>query len=262
VNNNQSTRHGHAIRRQTIPKVVLPVVLLTLMGLQAGCKAKSAPPPPSVEMAEVAGANAALNKYQKDVACLQPLAEKKAGPQRDLDDAVQSRRLGEDISGLPVTLTWFFGYQGVALSDLITGAAKTWQLGPAVTLPLFTGGRLRAYLALARAQFNEALASYRPTVQHAFAEVSDALIAYQRTREYRIAREKRTQSHRNATDLANIRYDGGVTSYLEVLYNEQESLTAELNLAQARRSELVSAVQLYRALGGGWQVPGEELTKK
>jgi multidrug efflux system outer membrane protein len=90
-------------------------------------------------------------------------------------------------------------------------------------------------------------------VQRAFAEISDALIAYQRTREFRVAQEKRTQSHRNATDLANIRYEGGVTSYLEVLYNEQELLTSELNLAQARRNELVSVVQLYRALGGGWQ---------
>lgn len=151
-----------------------------------------------------------------------------------------------------VTLTGFFGYQTVALSDLFTGAAKTWQFGPAVTLPLFTGGKLRADLALTRARFDEALATYRQTVQQAFAEVSDALVAYQRSREFRVAQEKRTQAHRNATDLANIRYDGGVTSYLEVLYNEQELLTAELNLAQARLNEQVSVVQLYRALGGGW----------
>ena len=150
----------------------------------------------------------------------------------------------------------------MALSDLFTGAAKTWQFGPAVTLPLFTGGKLQADLALARARFDEALANYRQTVQRAFAEVSDALIAYQRTREFRVAQENRTQAHRNATDLANIRYEGGVTSFLEVLYNEQELLTAELNLAQARRNELVSVVQLYRALGGGWQVSDKTPTKK
>jgi NodT family efflux transporter outer membrane factor (OMF) lipoprotein len=161
-----------------------------------------------------------------------------------------------------VTLTGFFGYQSVALSDLFTGASKTWQFGPAVTLPLFTGGRLQANLAFRRAQFDEALANYRQTVQRAFAEVSDALIAYQRTREFREAQEKNTQARRNATDLANIRYEGGVTSYLEVLYNEQELLTAELNLALARRNELVSVVNLYRALGGGWQLPKKTSAKK
>ena len=161
-----------------------------------------------------------------------------------------------------VTLTGFYGYQSVALSDLITGASRTWQFGPAVTFPLFTGGRLQANLAFARARFDEALANYRQTVQRAFAEVSDALIAYQRTREFRVAQENRTQAHRNATDLASIRYEGGVTSYLEYLYNEQELLTAELNLAQARRNELVSVVQLYRALGGGWQTADKATVKK
>ena len=154
-----------------------------------------------------------------------------------------------------VTLTGLYGYQTVALSDLFTGPATAWQFGPAVSLPLFTGGRLRANLALTRAQFDEALAIYQLTVQNAFVEVSDGLIAYQRTREFRVAQEKRTEANRAATELANVRYEGGVTSYLEVLYNEQELLTAELNLAQARRNELLSVVQLYRALGGGWQAP-------
>lgn len=152
-----------------------------------------------------------------------------------------------------ITLTGLYGYQTVALSDLFTGPATIWQFGPSVSLPLFTGGRLRANLALARAQFDEALAVYQLTVQNSFREVSDALIAYQRTHEFRIAQEKRTQANRAATELANVRYEGGVTSYLEVLYNEQELLSAELNLAQARRNELLSVVQLYRALGGGWQ---------
>ena len=92
-------------------------------------------------------------------------------------------------------------------------------------------------------------------MQNAFREVSDGLIAYQRTREFRARQEELTQANREATELANIRYDGGVTSYLEVLYNEQELFTAELNLAQARLNELLSVVQLYRALGGGWQAP-------
>jgi multidrug efflux system outer membrane protein len=151
-----------------------------------------------------------------------------------------------------VTLTGFYGYQSVALSDLFTSGARTWQFGPTVTLPVFTGGRLRGNLKLAEARFQESVAIYRQTVQGAFREVSDSLIAYQRTREFREKQEERTQANRDATALAGVRYEGGVTSYLEVLYNENELFTAELGLAQARRDELLSVVQLYRALGGGW----------
>src|SRR5205085_7296776 len=133
--------------------------------------------------------------------------------------------------------------------------ARTWQFGPAVTVPFFTGGRLRGNLKLAEARFQESVAVYRQTVQGAFREVSDSLIAYQRTREFRERQEQRTQANRDATQLANTRYEGGVTSYLEVLYNEQELFSAELGLAQARRNELLSVVQLYRALGGGWAEP-------
>ncbi len=157
-----------------------------------------------------------------------------------------------------VTLTGFAGFQSVALSDLFTGAAKTWQFGPAVTLPLFTGGRLRGNLKLAKARFEESLAIYQQTVQGAFREVSDGLVAYQRTREFRAKQEERTQANRDATELANVRYEGGVTSYLEVLYNEQELFSAELSLAQARRNELLSVIQLYRALGGGWIEPAAQ----
>jgi multidrug efflux system outer membrane protein len=151
-----------------------------------------------------------------------------------------------------VSLTGVYGHQSVALSDLFTGASRAWQFGPTVTLPLFTGGRLRGNLKLAKARFEESVYSYQQKVQDAFRDVSDSLIAYQRTQEFRQKQQERTQAHRNATDMANTRYDGGVTSYLEVLYNEQELFNAELVLAQARRDELLSVVELYRALGGGW----------
>jgi multidrug efflux system outer membrane protein len=152
-----------------------------------------------------------------------------------------------------VTLTGFYGVQSVALSDLFTSGSKVWQFGPAVSMPLFTGGALRGNLKLAQARFDEAIAQYQKTVQNSFREVSDSLIAYQRTREFRARQEENTQAHRNAADLANIRYEGGVTSYLEVLYNEQELFSAELILSQARLDELLSVVSLYRSLGGGWQ---------
>jgi multidrug efflux system outer membrane protein len=161
-----------------------------------------------------------------------------------------------------VTLTGLYGYQTVALSDMFSSPARAWQFGPAVTVPLFTGGRLRANLKISQAQFQETLALYQRSVQNAFREVSDGLIAYQRTREFVVRQEERTRANREATELANVRYEGGVTSYLEVLYNEQELFTAELNLAQARLDELLSVVQLYRALGGGWQTPPPQLQTK
>jgi outer membrane protein, multidrug efflux system len=158
-----------------------------------------------------------------------------------------------------LTLTGFYGYQSVALSDLFSAPSRMWQFGPSITFPLFTGGRLRANVKIARAQFEQALAVYQQTVQNAFREVSDGLIAYQRTREFRLRQEERTQANRDAADLATTRYEGGVTSYLEVIYNEQELFSAELNLAQARLNELLSVVSLYRALGGGWQLaPGTQ----
>src|SRR6185295_16584605 len=101
-------------------------------------------------------------------------------------------------------------------------------------------------------------AAYQQTVKLAFREVSDSLIAYQRTREFRAKQEERIQAHRGASELANVRYVGGVTSYLEVLYSEQELFKAELELAQARRDEHLSVVQLYRSLGGGYTEPGQQ----
>lgn len=161
-----------------------------------------------------------------------------------------------------LTLTGFYGYQTASVSDLFSSPARMWQFGPSVTVPLFTGGRLRGQLKFAEARFQEALASYQSTVQNAFREVSDALIAYQRTREFRESQEQRTEAHRAATELANVRYEGGVTSYLEVLYNEQELFDAELGLARARRNEFLSVIQLYRALGGGWTEPAAQLASR
>jgi outer membrane protein, multidrug efflux system len=154
-----------------------------------------------------------------------------------------------------VTLTGFYGFQSVALSDLFKGGSQTWQFGPAVSVPVFTGGALRGNLKAAEARFAEAVAQYRKTVQNSFREVSDSLIAYQRTREFRSRQEERTEANRSAAELASVRYEGGVTSYLEVLYNEQELFAAELGLAHARLNELLSVVALYRSLGGGWQAP-------
>jgi multidrug efflux system outer membrane protein len=100
--------------------------------------------------------------------------------------------------------------------------------------------------------FNMALASYEQTVQTAFREASDALVEHQKRREFRIQQGLLVDSLRDAARLADIRYKGGVTSYLEVLDTERQLFDAELEQARAQRDELLALVRLYRALGGGW----------
>jgi multidrug efflux system outer membrane protein len=105
----------------------------------------------------------------------------------------------------------------------------------------------------ARAQQEFALISYQQTVQNAFREVSDALIQYRKVREIRIQQELLVTTLRDRSRLAYVRYEGGVDTLLNALDSDRELFEAELNLTQTKRDELISVVQLYKALGGGWQ---------
>ena len=153
-----------------------------------------------------------------------------------------------------ITLTAVGGYQSTALSSLFTGPAGMWTVAGGLAEPIFDAGRIRSTVRLAEAQQQEAVLVYQQTIQQAFREVSDALVAYRKTREFRLQQELLTQSAQDAARLSESRYQGGATSYLEVLDSDTRYLSAELGLAQARLSELEALVQLYRALGGGWQV--------
>jgi multidrug efflux system outer membrane protein len=152
-----------------------------------------------------------------------------------------------------ISLTGTGGFQSPALLNLFSGPAGLWSFGPALTQPIFTAGRLRSNVRLAEAQQQEAVLFYQQRIQGAFREVSDALIAYRKTQEFRAQQQLLAQSAQDAARLSDMRYRGGVTSYLEVLTNETNYFTAELGLAQAQFNELQSLVQLYNALGGGWQ---------
>ena len=122
-----------------------------------------------------------------------------------------------------------------------------------ITQPLFNGGRLRGQLELSKAQKEELVLNYQKTILGAFRDVSDALIAVQKTRDTRIEQEHLVASAQDATRLARIRYQGGATSYLEVLTNDSNLFTAQLSLVNAQQNEALTLVQLYSALGGGWQ---------
>src|SRR5271154_2089636 len=140
-----------------------------------------------------------------------------------------------------------------AFSGLMSSQVGIWSYGAQVSQPIFTGGALRGNLRLAESQNRQALISYRQTIQLAFGDVSDALIGYQKFHEVRVRQEDTVADLRESVRLSVLRYKGGTTTYLEVLDGQRSLFSAELILAQARGTEYQSLVQLYRALGGGWQ---------
>jgi multidrug efflux system outer membrane protein len=151
-----------------------------------------------------------------------------------------------------VSLTGFFGAESVALSDLFTGPSRIWQFGPTVTVPIFNAGRNRATLALVEAQHDEALLRYQQAIQQAFREVEDALIARRKAREALAEQEAAVRASREALSIAEFRYTSGLTSYLNVLDAQRTLLAAEVAQSRTLLSQLLAVVQLYRALGGGW----------
>jgi outer membrane protein, multidrug efflux system len=152
-----------------------------------------------------------------------------------------------------ISLSGTGGFQSSALSNLFSGPAGAWTFGASLTQPIFTGGRLRSGVRLAEARQKTAVLVYEQSIQTAFRGVSDALVAYRKTREFREQEELLFQSAQDAARLSHMRYAGGVTGYLEVLTNETNAFSAELAVVQARQNELLALVQLYEALGGGWQ---------
>lgn len=152
-----------------------------------------------------------------------------------------------------ISLTGSAGFETPALTSLFTGPAGVWNFGASLTQPIFEGGRIKNNVRFTEAQRQQFLLSYQQTIQGAFRDVSNALVAYRKDREFRVQQEQLLSSAQDAAHLSEVRFKAGTTDYLEVLTNETNSFTAELGLAQARGNELVALVQLYQALGGGWQ---------
>jgi outer membrane protein TolC len=152
-----------------------------------------------------------------------------------------------------ISLSGFLGGQSTQLTTLFSGPHTAWSFVPQVTQPIFTAGRLKSNVKFAEAQQQSALAQYEKSIQTAFTEASDALIAHQRTRESRIQQEALVTALQDRTRLAYVRYQGGVDTQLNALDADRDLFQAELALSQIRLNELLSVVQLYKALGGGWQ---------
>jgi multidrug efflux system outer membrane protein len=152
-----------------------------------------------------------------------------------------------------ISLSGILGGQSTQLAGLFSGPHTAWTFVPQVTQPVFMGGRVRSGVRLAEAQRDAALIQYEKSIQTAFTEVSDALIAHQRLRESRVQQEALVGALRDRTRLAYVRYEGGVDTLLNALDADRDLFQAELSLSQVRLNELLSVVQLYKALGGGWQ---------
>jgi outer membrane protein, multidrug efflux system len=154
-----------------------------------------------------------------------------------------------------LTISASGGVSGDSLSDLFsTSGGLAYGIGT-LAQPIFEGGKLRGQLQLSKEQKEEVVLNYRKTILGAFRDVSNSLIAVNKQRATRAEQEKLVTAADDAARLARVRYKGGATSYLEVLTNDSNLLTAQLNLITARQNESLSLVQLYSALGGGWQQP-------
>ncbi len=154
-----------------------------------------------------------------------------------------------------ISLSGFIGGQSRALSDLFTAPARDWFGGPsaALLLPIFQAGQLRAGVRLSEAQKREMVLTYQKTIYSAFREVSDALSGYDHTRQQRTQQELLVNALTESNRLSTLRYQGGRDSYLQVLDAERNLFQGQLALAKLRLQESLSFVQIYRALGGGWQ---------
>lgn len=172
--------------------------------------------------------------------------------------AAQTARVGiaEAQRWPSISLTGSLGFESNDLSTLTDSGSDFWSAGGNILQPLFNSGRNRSRVDAEVARTEQALLNYEQTVLRAFAETEDALVAVRTYRREHEARTRQVAATRNAAKLSRARYDGGVTSYLEVLDIERSLFSAELSESQTRRLYINSIVELYKALGGGW-VPEE-----
>jgi multidrug efflux system outer membrane protein len=143
--------------------------------------------------------------------------------------------------------------RSTVFSSIVNSNIGTWGVTGQLTQAIFEGGKLRGQLRSAKSQQRQSLIAYKQSIQLAFKDVSDALIAYEKYHQVRVAQETTVQDLSDSVSTSLKRYRGGITTYLEVLDNQRSLFSAQLTLAQDRGNEYQSLVQLYKALGGGWQ---------
>ena len=168
--------------------------------------------------------------------------------------AAQTALIGvaEALRWPSLNLTASLGLASNDLSDLLDSNAKIWDINGNLFAPIFNSGQNKRRVEVEKARTEQLLNAYEQTVLQAFREVEDALADIRTFYNEAQAREAQVTAARSATKLSRARYDGGVTSYLEVLESERSLFRAELAESSVRREQLVGVVSLYKALGGGW----------
>lgn len=167
--------------------------------------------------------------------------------------AAQARVAAARTAWFPrIALTGAYGGESLAFGDLFSGPARAWSFAGSLAMPLFNSGLTAAQVDLASANERAAAAAYRQVVIQAFADARNALVAKKQAADRVAARAQAVDALRRQVRLATLRYDNGYSTFLEVLDAERALFSAELALAEARRAHLAAAVDLYRALGGGW----------
>jgi len=168
--------------------------------------------------------------------------------------AAQTARIGvaQAARWPSLSLTGALGFESGELSELTESGSDFWSVGAGLFAPVFNAGRLKGQVEVERARTEQALLAYEQAVQRAFAEVEDALVAVRTYRAEHAARQRQLAAARSAARLSRARYDGGVTSYLEVLDTERSLFSAELAESQTLRLYFDAVIRLYKALGGGW----------
>ncbi|AOB33658.1 RND transporter [Bordetella sp. H567] len=159
-----------------------------------------------------------------------------------------------------ISLTGAFGTASTQFSNLFTGASKVWSFAGVVTVPIFTAGAIGGQVRQAEAQHQQVLLQYEKSIQVAFQEVSDSLISLRKTREALAVQGKQVEALGRYARLARLRYEGGYTSYIEVLDAERSLFNSQLQQAQTQGAVFASMVQLYKAMGGGWVLDAERMT--
>jgi multidrug efflux system outer membrane protein len=159
-----------------------------------------------------------------------------------------------------ISLTGLFGTASTQFSSLFTGPSRVWSFAGAVTMPIFTAGNISGQVKQAEAQQQEFLLQYQKSIQVAFQEVADALVSVQKTRDALLVQGRQVDALRTYSRLARLRYEGGYTSYIEVLDAERSLFNAQLNYAQTQGNVFTSMVNLYKAMGGGWVGDAERMT--
>jgi len=161
-----------------------------------------------------------------------------------------------------ISLTGLLGTASASLSNLFEGAAKTWSYAATLTQPIFTGGSLLGQLLVSEAQQKQALYAYQQAIQAAFGEVENSLVDQAKTRDQVAAQRRQVEALARYARLARLKYEGGYTSYIEVLDAERSLFNAQLQLTQSEAQLHFALVALYKALGGGWVDEAEKLAPR